>query len=194
MSKLPEKIPLIILSSSESSSLFVTHHAKYMVELPSFPSFEWAFLGINTSKAEDLISRIDFLNHFNPSIDWIQVLITFNPDHKYYYNPFKSFSNDLSSSKSCAALSHKSLLSSKHELLKEIQDVGEDNSVSSFHLFFANMDLPPSSYHDALEELWNEEVDLEEVETVIKVVPFAYNQYLDGFSKVKEEKLPPHCT
>ncbi|MBW0573880.1 hypothetical protein O181_113595 [Austropuccinia psidii MF-1] len=54
------------------------------------------------------------------------------------------------------------------------------------------MDLPPSSYHDSLEELWNEEEEPEEVETVIKVVPSVYHQYLDVFSKVKAEKLPPH--
>ncbi|MBW0475582.1 hypothetical protein O181_015297 [Austropuccinia psidii MF-1] len=29
---------------------------------------------------------------------------------------------------------------------------------------------------------------------MIKVVPSAYHQYLDVFSKVKEEKLPPHHT
>ncbi|MBW0584310.1 hypothetical protein O181_124025 [Austropuccinia psidii MF-1] len=50
------------------------------------------------------------------------------------------------------------------------------------------MDLPPSSYHDSLEELWDEEV-----ETVMKVVPSTYHQYLDLFFKVKAEKLPPHC-
>ncbi|MBW0543159.1 hypothetical protein O181_082874 [Austropuccinia psidii MF-1] len=146
MSELPEKIPLIILDSSESPSLFLTHHTKYMVELPSFPSFEWDLQG----------------------------LITFNSDHEDYYDPSKSFSNDFSSAKSCAALvgdhiipsfpssvhisslnSHQSLLSSRDEVLKEIQDVGEDNSVSSLHLFFGNIDLPPSSYHDSLEELWD---------------------------------------
>ncbi|MBW0511630.1 hypothetical protein O181_051345 [Austropuccinia psidii MF-1] len=36
------------------------------------------------------------------------------------------------------------------------------------------MDLPPSSYHDSLEELWDEEEDPEEIETMIK-------------------KCPPHC-
>ncbi|MBW0591655.1 hypothetical protein O181_131370 [Austropuccinia psidii MF-1] len=55
------------------------------------------------------------------------------------------------------------------------------------------MDLPPSSYHDSLEELWDEEEEPEEIETVIKVVPSVYHQYLDVFSKVKAEKLPPHC-
>ncbi|MBW0532435.1 hypothetical protein O181_072150 [Austropuccinia psidii MF-1] len=55
------------------------------------------------------------------------------------------------------------------------------------------MDLPPSSYHDSLEELWDEEEEPEEIETVIKVVPSVYHQYLEVFSKVKAEKLPPHC-
>ncbi|MBW0571496.1 hypothetical protein O181_111211 [Austropuccinia psidii MF-1] len=54
------------------------------------------------------------------------------------------------------------------------------------------MDLPPSFYHDSLEELWDEEEEPEEVETVMKVVPSVYHQYLDVFSKVKAERLPPH--
>ncbi|MBW0460514.1 hypothetical protein O181_000229 [Austropuccinia psidii MF-1] len=75
-----------------------------MVELPSFLSFEWDFLVIDTPKGEDLILGFDFLNHFNSSIDWRQGLITFNADHKDYCDPSKSFSNYFSSSKSCAAL------------------------------------------------------------------------------------------
>ncbi|MBW0561963.1 hypothetical protein O181_101678 [Austropuccinia psidii MF-1] len=182
-----------------------------MVELPSFPSFEWDFLVIDTPKGEDLILGFDFLNNFNPSIDWRQGLITFNSDHKDYSDPSNSFRNDFSSAKSCAALvgdsrtpsfpssvhipsinSPQSLPLSGDEVFKEIQDVGEDNSVSSLHLFFGNMDLPPLSYHDSLEELWNEEEEPEEVETMMKVVPSTYHQYLDVFSKVKAEKLPPH--
>ncbi|MBW0511427.1 hypothetical protein O181_051142 [Austropuccinia psidii MF-1] len=54
------------------------------------------------------------------------------------------------------------------------------------------MDLPPSSYHDSLEELWDEEEEPEEVETVMKVVPSLYHQYLDVFFKFKAEKRPPH--
>ncbi|MBW0467064.1 hypothetical protein O181_006779 [Austropuccinia psidii MF-1] len=130
-----------------------------------------------------------------------------------YYGPSKSFSNEFSPSKSCLSLVgdsrtpsfpssvhipslnyHQSLLSSRDEFFKEIQDVGEDNSVSSLHLFFGNMDLPPSSHHDSLEELWNEEEEPEEIETVMKVVPSGYHQYLYLFSKAKEEKLPPHCS
>ncbi|MBW0499203.1 hypothetical protein O181_038918 [Austropuccinia psidii MF-1] len=213
MSELPENIPLIILDSSESPSLSVNYHTEYMVELPSFPSFEWDFLVIDTLKGEDLIVGFDFLTRFDPSVYWRQGLITFNSDHKDYYYPSKSSSNDLSSAKSCAALvgdsrtssfpssvhipslnSHQSLLASRDEVFKEIEDVGEDNYVSSLHLFFGNMDLPPSSYHDSLEKLWGEEEEPKEIETVMKVVPSVYHQYLDVFSKVKAEKRPPHCT
>ncbi|MBW0466098.1 hypothetical protein O181_005813 [Austropuccinia psidii MF-1] len=145
-----------------------------MVELLSFPSFEWDLLVIDTPKGEDLILGSEFLNQFNTSIDWRKGLITLNADHKDYYDPSKCCSNHFSSSKSCAALVgdsrtpsvpssnhilflnyHQSLLSSRDEVFKEIQDVGEDNSVSSLHLFFGNMDLPPSSYHDSLEKLWD---------------------------------------
>ncbi|MBW0517940.1 hypothetical protein O181_057655 [Austropuccinia psidii MF-1] len=176
MSELQENIPLIILDSSESPSLFVTQHTKYIVELPSFPSFEWDVLLIDTPKVEDLIFGFDFLNNFNPYIYSRKGLITSNSDHEDYYDTSESFSNDCPSAKSCVALvgysrtpsipssvhipslnSHQSLLSSRDEIFKEIQDVGEDNSVSSLHLFFGNMDLPPSSYHDSLEELWEED-------------------------------------
>ncbi|MBW0490017.1 hypothetical protein O181_029732 [Austropuccinia psidii MF-1] len=87
---------------------------------------------------------------------------------------------------------HWSLLSSRNEVLKEIQDVGEYNSVSSLHLFLGNVEPPTSSYHDFLEELWDEEEEPEETEAVINVVPSAYHPYLDIFSKVKAEKLSPH--
>ncbi|MBW0486324.1 hypothetical protein O181_026039 [Austropuccinia psidii MF-1] len=143
-------------------------------------------------------------------IQW-KGLITFNADHKDSYDPSKSFSNDFSSSKSCAPLrddsktpsfassvhipslnSHQSLLFSRDEIFKDIEDVGEYSSVSSLHLLLGNMDLPPSSYFDSLEELWDEEEEPEEIETMMKVVPSAFHQYLDVFSKFKAAKLPPH--
>ncbi|MBW0480403.1 hypothetical protein O181_020118 [Austropuccinia psidii MF-1] len=133
-----------------------------MVELPSSPSFECDFLVIDTPKGEDLILSFDFLDHINPSIGWRKGLITFNADHKDYHDPSKSFRKDFSSAKSCATLvgdsrtpsfpssvhipslnSHKSSLSYRDEVFKEIQDFGEDNYVSSLHLLFGNIDLPP---------------------------------------------------
>ncbi|MBW0526101.1 hypothetical protein O181_065816 [Austropuccinia psidii MF-1] len=210
MSELPEKITLIILDSPKSPSSFLTHHTEYMVEPPSFQIFEWEFLVIGTPKGEDLILGFDFLNHFNTSIDWRKWLIKFNTDYKDSSDSFVPLSNDFSSSKTCAALvgdsrtpsfpsyahipslnSPQSLLSSRDEVLKEINDVGEDNSLSSLHLFLGNVNLPHSSYHDSIEELWDEEEEPEEIETLMKVFPYAYHHYLDVFSKLKAEKPPP---
>ncbi|MBW0505472.1 hypothetical protein O181_045187 [Austropuccinia psidii MF-1] len=56
------------------------------------------------------------------------------------------------------------------------------------------MDLPPLSFHASLEQQWDEEEEPEEIETVFNVGPTAYHQCLDVFSKVKAERLPPHCT
>ncbi|MBW0561558.1 hypothetical protein O181_101273, partial [Austropuccinia psidii MF-1] len=75
---------------------------------------------------------------------------------------------------------------------KEIKDVGEDVAISSLHLFQGDMDLPTLSFHASLEEQWDEEEEPEEIETVLKVVPPSYHKYLDVFSEVKAEKLPPH--
>ncbi|MBW0489948.1 hypothetical protein O181_029663 [Austropuccinia psidii MF-1] len=56
------------------------------------------------------------------------------------------------------------------------------------------MDLPPLSFHESLEEHWDEEEELEYIGIVFKVASQAYHHYLYVFSKGKEEKLPPNCT
>ncbi|MBW0471278.1 hypothetical protein O181_010993 [Austropuccinia psidii MF-1] len=78
MSELTEKIPLFILDSNESPALFITHYTKGVVDLPSFPSFEWDFFVIDSPKGEDLILGYDFLYHLNPIIDWKNGLITYD--------------------------------------------------------------------------------------------------------------------
>ncbi|MBW0574394.1 hypothetical protein O181_114109 [Austropuccinia psidii MF-1] len=92
-SELPEKIPLFILDSNESPDLFITHYTKWVVDLPSFPSFEW-----------DLILGYDFLYHFNPIIDWKNGLITYDSSHKDSSGIIPSTSNDLATAVNSAAL------------------------------------------------------------------------------------------
>ncbi|MBW0522295.1 hypothetical protein O181_062010 [Austropuccinia psidii MF-1] len=73
-----------------------------------------------------------------------------------------------------------------------MKNVGEGVAISTLHLFQADMDPPPLSFHPSLEEKWDEEEEPEEIKNVLKVVPRAYHQYLDVFSKVKAEKPHPH--
>ncbi|MBW0467496.1 hypothetical protein O181_007211 [Austropuccinia psidii MF-1] len=197
MSELPEKIPLVILDSNESTSLFITHYTKWVVELPSFPSFEWDFFIIDSLKGEDVILGYDFLYHFNPIIDWKNGLITYDSSHKYYSGIISSTSNDIATSVNSVSLvgelktpslppsvhipsiiPSQSLLPLRDEVFKEIKDV----AISSLHLFQGNMDLPPLAFHASLEEQWDEEEEPEVIETVLKVVPPAYHQYLEVFS------------
>ncbi|MBW0556064.1 hypothetical protein O181_095779, partial [Austropuccinia psidii MF-1] len=124
-------------------------------------------------KGEDTILVYDFLYHFSPIIDWKNELITYDSS-----SIKSSARNSLATSVNSVAL---------------IKDVGEDVAISSRHLFQGDMDLPPLSFHDSLEEKWDEEEDPEEIETMFKVVPPAYHQYFDVFSKLKAEKLLPHC-
>ncbi|MBW0462684.1 hypothetical protein O181_002399 [Austropuccinia psidii MF-1] len=85
-----------------------------------------------------------------------------------------------------------SLLPSRDEVFKEMKHVVEDVSISSLHLFQGDMERPTLSLHASLGEQWDEEEDQEEIEIVLKVVPLACNQYLDVFSKEKEDKNPQH--
>ncbi|MBW0566721.1 hypothetical protein O181_106436 [Austropuccinia psidii MF-1] len=82
MSELPEKIPLFIMDSNESPSLFITHYTKLVADFPSYPSFEWDFFIIDSPKGEDLILGYDLLYHFNPIINWKNGLITYDSSHK----------------------------------------------------------------------------------------------------------------
>ncbi|MBW0559107.1 hypothetical protein O181_098822 [Austropuccinia psidii MF-1] len=186
MSELPEKIHLFILNSNESPALFITHYTKWVVDLPSFPSFEWDFFIIHSPKGEDLLLGYDFLYHFNPIMDWKTGLITYDSSHKGSSGILPSASNAFATAVNSVALvgelntpSHpssvhipsiipsQSLLPLRDEIFKEIKDVGED-------------------------EQWDEEEEPEEIEKVLKVVAPTYHQYLDVLSKVKAEKLPPH--
>ncbi|MBW0484229.1 hypothetical protein O181_023944 [Austropuccinia psidii MF-1] len=207
MSELPENIPLFFLDSNESPALFITHYTKWIAELASLPSFEWDLFIIDSPKGEYLILGYDFLHHFNPIIDWKNGFIT------YYSSGINSSTgDDLSTAiKSVSQVGElkkpslpysfhipsiipsKPLLQSRDEFFKEIKDVGEDFAISSLHLFQGYTDLPPLSFHTSLEEKWDEDKEPEESETVMKVVPPFYHQYLDVLAKVKEEKLPPHC-
>ncbi|MBW0493318.1 hypothetical protein O181_033033 [Austropuccinia psidii MF-1] len=84
MTEVHERIPLFIMDSSESTSLFITHYTKWDVHLTSFPSFVWDFFVIGSPKGEDFILGYDFLYNFNPIIDWKNGLITYDSSHKDY--------------------------------------------------------------------------------------------------------------
>ncbi|MBW0527717.1 hypothetical protein O181_067432 [Austropuccinia psidii MF-1] len=166
----------------------------------------------NSPKGEDLIWGYDFLYHFNRIIYWKNALINYDSSHNSCSGIISCSSNDFATAVNSVALVGElktpslllsvhipsiipslALLPSRDEVFKEIKDVGEDFAKSSLHLFQGDMDLPPLSFQASLEEQWDEEEEPEEIETVLKVVQPSYHHSLDVFSKVKGEKVPPHC-
>ncbi|MBW0551267.1 hypothetical protein O181_090982 [Austropuccinia psidii MF-1] len=104
MSELPENIPLFILDSNESPSLFITHYTKWVVDLPSFLSFEWDFFIIGSPKGENLVLGYDFFYHFNPIIDWKNGLIAYDSSHKDSSGINSSASNALATAVNSVSL------------------------------------------------------------------------------------------
>ncbi|MBW0492891.1 hypothetical protein O181_032606 [Austropuccinia psidii MF-1] len=104
MSELPEKIPLFLLDSNESTSLFITHFTKWVVDFPSFPSFEWEFFIIDSPKKEYLILGYDFLYHFNPIIDAKKGLMNYDSSHEDYSGITSSTINDFANAVNIVAL------------------------------------------------------------------------------------------
>ncbi|MBW0480358.1 hypothetical protein O181_020073 [Austropuccinia psidii MF-1] len=208
MSELTEKIPLFILDSNESASLFITHYTKWVVKLSSFPSFKWDLFIVYLPKAENLILVYGFLYHFTNIIDWKNDFFTYGssgvipPTSNEFATAFNLvfLVGELNTPSLCSSVyntpiipSH-SVLSSRDGFFKVVRYLGEDVSISSLHLYQGVMELPPCSFHASLEEQWDAEEEPEKIETVFNVVPPAYQKYLDVFFKVKEEKHPPHCT
>ncbi|MBW0470146.1 hypothetical protein O181_009861 [Austropuccinia psidii MF-1] len=189
MSELPKNIPLFILDSNESPALFIINYSKWVVDFPSFPSFECDFFIIASPKEEDLMLGYDFLYHFNAIIDWKNGLITYDSSNKDSSGIIPSTSNDFAPAVNSVALvcelktpslpssvhipsniSSQSLLPLRDEVFKELKDVGEDVAISSLHLFQGDMDLPPLSFHASLEEKWDEQEEPKEIETVLKAL------------------------
>ncbi|MBW0511144.1 hypothetical protein O181_050859 [Austropuccinia psidii MF-1] len=166
MAELPEDIPLLILDSNGSPALFITHHTKWVVHLPSFPSFEWDFFIIYSPKGENLILGYDFLYSFDPIIDLKYGLITYDSSHKNSSGIKSSASNSFATAVNSVSLVGElktpsfppsfhippiipswSLLPSIEEDFKYIGYVAEYVAISSLHLFQGDMNLPPLSLH-----------------------------------------------
>ncbi|MBW0511664.1 hypothetical protein O181_051379, partial [Austropuccinia psidii MF-1] len=202
MSELPEKIPLFILDSDESTSLFITHYTKWIVDLPSFPSFEWDFFIMNLPKGEDLILGYDFLYHFIPIIDWKNGFIINDSSHKDSSGITSSTSNYFATAVNSVALvgelktpflppsvhipsiiPSQSLLPSRDEIFKEIKDVGEDVAKSSLHLFQGGLKIDSSKAQQILN--WPQPKNIKALQSFLGFVNFHC-----GFIKNHSKKIP----
>ncbi|MBW0555692.1 hypothetical protein O181_095407, partial [Austropuccinia psidii MF-1] len=152
MSELPEEIPLFILDLKESPALFITNYTKWVVDLPSFPSFEWDFFYHRFTQRRRPDIGLGFPLPFHPIIDWKNGLITYYSGHKDSSGILTSTSDDFSTAVNSVAL---------------VGELKTPSLPSSVHIpsIIPSQGYGPSS----LEEKWDEEEEPEEVETVLKV-------------------------
>ena len=73
---LPDPISLIVFNPESKPSQLITHSVKWWFHLPSYPTFEWELLVVNTPPTEDIILGFDFLQKWNPEINRYQGTIT----------------------------------------------------------------------------------------------------------------------
>ncbi|MBW0471935.1 hypothetical protein O181_011650 [Austropuccinia psidii MF-1] len=113
MAELPENISLFILDSNSSTSLFITHYNKCIVDFPSFPGFEWDPFIIDPPKGEEFILGYDLLYHFDHIIDCKNGVITYDSSGIIPYNSNK-YATSVNSASLFGELKETSLLSSIH--------------------------------------------------------------------------------
>ncbi|MBW0494952.1 hypothetical protein O181_034667 [Austropuccinia psidii MF-1] len=161
--------------------------------------------GLYSPKGEDLTLAYDFLYHLNPIIDWKNGLITYDSSQKDSSGINSSTNNYVAIALNSVALVGE-LKTPSHPSSVHIPSIMPSQSLLQSRekrcwgrcCYILTSSLSrgygPSSFIFSfpLEEQWDEEEEPEEIETVLMVVPSSYHQYLDIFSKVKEEKLSPH--
>ncbi|MBW0525731.1 hypothetical protein O181_065446 [Austropuccinia psidii MF-1] len=136
----------------EYTSLLITHHTKCIAALPSFPSFEWDLFIIDSPKGGDLIFGNNLLYHFSPVTHWKNGQIVHDPSKKDSNGLTPYFGNASATSVNIFALvgelktpplpssNHilpiipsQSLLQSRDEVFKKMNDVVEDIAISSLN-------------------------------------------------------------
>ena len=75
-SPLEKKIPLFTYHSSLQPMQWLLKKALWTFHITSFPFFDWECLVIDATGKDDAILAYDFLNHWNPDINYAEGLIT----------------------------------------------------------------------------------------------------------------------
>ena len=219
---LPADLPFFHISSSSAPSQWLTQKTTWTVKLPNFPSFNWDFLVIDSDATEVCILGFDFLLAFNPRIDWVEGTIhpqkdvglpsaAFSVDLVPCEPILSSSRSNLpeEGSSSVPASCHQSASISQHILFPTIPSLfkaqviedqvhgREDTRLDTLPPEYQTMitSNPSDSNSCGISYSWTEfedEEEEEEIETVKKVVPPEYHQFLDVFSKVMASQLPLH--
>ena len=188
-SPLPSPISLKLFDSSLSSSPVLTQFILWSFDLPGFPPLEWKLLVANLPSAYQVELGHDFLFRWNPIVDWSNW--TFRPRQ----SPDPIESSSTISVTPAVTLTVPSTTSVTPAVTTAANLIHPSN-----HLPVPDDLRYPSPSRSnvarlrstASGPLFDDDEDPDEVEDILTAVPKEYHEFIDVFSKVRAERLPPH--
>ena len=188
-SPLPSPISLKLFDSSPSSSPVLTHFILWSFDLPGFPPLEWKLLVANLPSTYQVVLGHDFLFRWNPIVDWSNG--TFRP--RQSPDPIES------SSAIPATPAVTSTVPSTISVTPAVTTAANLIHPSNHLLVPDELRYPSPSRSNvarlrstASGPLFDDDEDPDEVENILSAVPKEYHDFIDVFSKVRAERLPPH--
>ena len=157
-------VTLHLFDASPSSSPVLTHFVLWDLNLPKFPHIPWKLLVADLPTSHQIVVGHDFLQKWNPDIDWI--LGNLKPRTPSTSSPELQIHPP--------QLNLSALVSDKP---------GTPSPTSP---------NPARLRGAATGPLFDDDEEPDAIEDILRVVPKDYHDYVDVFSKVRAERLPPH--
>jgi transposase InsO family protein len=173
-SSLPSPIPLFLFNGSQATDLTSFIRAD-IHSLPTGPSLQLSLLKTDLSQDAPVVLGMDYLRAAQPRIDWDSCRLSFD--------------------------------SASQEGLKEValQDSSIDDdpattAPTASTLAVADVGLSPTDLSTGVSSpdqvdpsfFFDPEEDPDDIADILRVVPSAFHDYSDVFSKARAEKLPSH--
>ena len=187
---LASPLPLYAFDSATEPRCLLTERTTWLFDLPNFHRFEWPVLVVDTTDMDDTILGYDYLRHWNPIIDWHEGLITPRASQLSESDALRSVELDLNnptrqptaSSRIPSASCDLQALDSRSISSKSIDEPTTTDA-------FLCASTTGKSY-EPFEAAFFDEAS-EDLETILPLIPTAFHDFIDIFSKVKADTLPP---
>ena len=199
-SPLEKKIPLFTYHSSLQPMQWLLKKALWTFHITSFPVFDWECLVIDATGKDDAILGYDFLNHWNPDINWTEGLITLRTTIPKILNPPIPSQDPVS-------LRYLIALSSNGSLPEDLHPSGYPSIFSLYVVFNTSTDdsfifdteetMIRSITTGSLQEVFEGDFFDDpptDLQTILPTIPSEYHEFASLFSTILVDKLPPRSS
>ena len=179
--KLTTPIQLEAVDGSILQSGNVTHYTFITLIYNSY-YFRFKFYLLNRTHSP-IILGLDWLQYYNPTIDWIKLKLTLKSTPKYPSNCTSKYSNYTKSK----------IIETIPEELEDSENTIKNNHSTAIKYLISstrNYTIPPGNIFDNPAKITDDKIPDEDI--VRQQLPKEYRKYATVFSKAKSELLPEH--